>query len=61
VRASVLPPNGQRFQGDQPKLSRVDVAYTDGTALTYLFPRNIRIADLSALISRAGQVQKVML
>jgi hypothetical protein len=61
VRASVQPLAGQRIQGNQPKLSRVDVAYTDGTALTYLFPRTIRIADLSALISRAGQVRKVAL
>jgi hypothetical protein len=47
--------------GGAPRHLLVYVTYADGTVLTYSFHRNIRIADLSAFLSRAGQVRKVAL
>ncbi len=39
---------------------RVDVDYIDGVTLSFNFQRSTRIADLSAQISRAGRVRKVL-
>jgi len=41
--------------------SRVTVSYRDGAVLTFLFDRSMTIVDLRAMISRAGQVRKVIL
>lgn len=38
----------------------VAVSYRDGTWLTFLFDRSTPIADLMAMISRAGRVRKVV-
>lgn len=39
----------------------VAVSYRDGAVLTFLFERSMSIAELSALIVRAGSVRKVVL
>jgi len=39
----------------------VPVAYRDGAVLTFLFDRSTTIVDLMAMVSRAGQVRKVVL
>lgn len=54
-------PGHSRNDDRRSGLSRVDVAYTDGTVLTYLFPRSTRIVDLVSMIARAGRVRKVVL
>ncbi len=41
--------------------SRVTVSYRDGAVLTFLFDRSTAIVDVRAMISRAGQVRKVIL
>ncbi|MBU2783585.1 hypothetical protein HAP99_10430 [Acidithiobacillus caldus] len=41
--------------------SRVTVSYRDGAVLTFLFDRSMTIVDVRAMISRAGQVRKVIL
>lgn len=49
-----------RYQLHQHPL-RVTVSYRDGAVLTFLFDRSMTIVDLRAMISRAGQVRKVIL
>lgn len=39
----------------------ISVTYHDGAPLTFLFDRTTLIADLAAMISRAGRVRKVVL
>jgi hypothetical protein len=45
----------------QSSPSKIVVLYHDGAHLTYLFDRTTLIADLAAMISRAGRVRKVVL
>ncbi len=45
----------------KPEHVRVDVAYADGSRLSFIFPRSTRILDLKEQIARAGRVQKVIL
>lgn len=40
---------------------RVAVYYYDGATLTFLFDRDTRVTDLNGMVSRAGQVRKVVL
>jgi len=39
----------------------VPVTYRDGAVLTFLFDRSTTIAELMAMVSRAGSVRKVVL
>ncbi|WP_248885764.1 hypothetical protein [Acidithiobacillus acidisediminis] len=54
-------PRPRAGQHNKPGHVRVDVAYADGSSLSFIFPRSTRIPDLNAQIARAGRVQKVIL
>lgn len=41
--------------------SKISVLYHDGATLTFLFDRDTLVTDLNGMISRAGQVRKVVL
>ncbi len=54
-------PQPHAGQHNKPEHVRVDVAYADGSSLSFIFSRSTRIVDLKEQIARAGRVQKVIL